>query len=504
MQHHILDYLEETVKRVPGKLAYSNGMDGLTFREIYEQSRSVGTFLSQNQIYREPVIIFMEKHPRMIAAFFGAIYGGNYYVPIDVEMPESRIRLIFENVESRLMICDAGTAALAKRFGFAGKLVTYEEVCHTPIEENALQQIYDHTLDTDPVYIVFTSGSTGIPKGVTACHRSVIDYIENLSEVLLFDEDTVFGNQTPLYVDACLKEMLPTMKFGATTYLIPKELFSFPVKLVEFMNTYRINTVCWVVSALTMISAFDTFKTVVPEYLRLIAFASEVFPVKQFHKWKEALPDTRYVNLYGPTEGTGVCCYYEVDREFEDGDVIPIGKPFRNREIILLSDDNKKAGPGESGEICIRGTTLTLGYYRNPEKTGEAFVQNPLHSLYPEFIYRTGDIGRYNARGELEFVSRRDDQIKHMGHRIELGEIEANVNLVEKIRNAGCIYDKQKNRIVLYYTGEITEKELASALKEKLPRYMIPNRIVRLEAMPLTSNGKLDRVALKEKAAKKG
>ena len=343
---------------------------------------------------------------------------------------------------------------------------------------------------------MFTSGSTGIPKGVTACHRSVIDYIEHLSEALGFDENIVFGNQAPLYMDACLRELFSTIKFGASAYLIPKELFMLPVKLVEFLNEYRINTVCWVVSALTMISALGTFETVIPEHLRLIAFVSEAFPVKQFQKWKEVLPDAKYINLYGPTEGTGVCCYYIVDREFEPGDVIPIGKPFKNTEILLLNDQNERAKSGESGEICIRGASLTLGYYNNPEKTKEVFVQNPLNPFYPEQIYRTGDIGRYNDRGELEFISRRDYQIKHMGHRIELGEIETNVNAMDGIKAAGCVYDKVKSKIVLYYTGEIDEKTLTVGLKEKLPRYMLPSRIIRLEKMPYTANGKTDRMAL--------
>lgn len=497
MQTHVLDYLMNAAETVPEKMAYSDGTEELSFREVYEQSRAVGTFLHNSGVYKEPVVIFMDKRPKTIAAFYGVIFGGDYYVPIDVEMPEGRIKLILENVKARVMICDADRVEAAQKFGFAGDIVTYDEICGMKADEAALKGIYDRTIDTDPIYIVFTSGSTGIPKGVTACHRSVIDYIEHLALALGFDENTVFGNQAPLYMDACLREMFTTLKFGAAAYLIPKELFMFPIKLVEFMNQYRINTICWVVSALTMISAFGTFKTVVPEYLRLIAFVSEVFPVKQFNLWKEVLPDAKYVNLYGPTEGTGVCCYYVVDREFEPGDVIPIGRPFKNTEIILLDDKNERAKPGESGEICIRGTSLTLGYYNDPDKTAEAFVQNPLNPFYPELIYRTGDIGRINERGELEFISRRDYQIKHMGHRIELGEIEVNVNMLDGIKMSGCIYDKSKNKIVLYYTGTTDEKQLAAKLKEKLPRYMVPNRIVRLEQMPLTSNGKIDRLALK-------
>ncbi len=498
MQNHVLDYLTEIVQKKPDKLAFSDGSKGLTFLQVYEQSRSVASFLHKEGIYKEPVVIFMKKSPAQIAGFFGVITAGDYYVPIDEEMPASRIQLILENVQSKLILCDEKTAPIAKTFAFEGKIALYEEISKFPVNENALKEIYDAAIDTDPIYIVFTSGSTGVPKGVAACHRSVIDYIEQLSEVLEFNENTVFGNQTPLYFDACLKELYPTLKFGATTYLIPHELFRFPVDLVNFLNEYQINTVCWVVSALTMISAFGTFQTVVPKFLHTIAFGSEVFPIKQFQLWRKALPDAAFTNLYGPTEGTGMCCYYRVKKEFSQGDVIPIGRPFKNTEILLLKEDNTLAKPGEAGEICIRGTSVTLGYYNNPEKTAEVFVQNPLNHAYPELIYRTGDIGKRNDEGDLLFVSRKDYQIKHMGHRIELGEIEANVNQLEEIKIAGCIYDEKKSRIVLYYVGDLDKRALAMRLKEKLPRYMMPNALIALEEMLFTANGKIDRVTLKK------
>lgn len=498
MQNHILDYLDAVVQKVPDKTAFSNGEEAMTFREIYHQSRAIGSFLANKGLYREPVVVFMGKHPKTITAFFGVIKGGNFYVPLDDEMPIGRIELILENLNPRIMICDEKTIEIVKTLPYEGEAVLYDDICMTPVAETVLQEIYAKAIDTDPIYVVFTSGSTGVPKGVVACHRSVIDYIEQLSEVLGFHEETIFGNQTPLYFDACLKELYPTLKFGATTYLIPQKLFMLPVNLVEFLNEHRINTICWVVSALTMISSFQTFKTVVPQYLKTIAFGSEVFPIKQFNKWREALPQAVFTNLYGPTEGTGMCCYYRVEREFAEDETIPVGRPFKNTEILLLKENGEYAPFGEEGEICIRGTSLTLGYYNNPEKTAEAFVQNPLNHAYPELIYKTGDIGRFNERGELMFVTRKDNQIKHMGHRIELGEIEVNVNRIEGIHSAACIYERTKGKIVLFYVGDIEAAELTKTLKEKLPRYMIPNRIRNLSEMPLTANGKIDRMTLNQ------
>ncbi len=497
MQTNILEYLEGTVKRCPDKVAFANEEMGLTFREVYAQARSIGTKLHTEGFYRQPIVVFMRKHPTTLAAFFGAIYAGCYYVPLDDEMPRHRIELIFQTLGPGALICDETTEAIAGELNYQGKIFRYEDLAKSAADDAVLADIREKQLDIDPIYIVFTSGSTGVPKGVVACHRSVIDYVEHLCDVLKFDENSVFGNQTPLYFDAYLKEVIPTLKYGAKTVLIPKQLFMFPIKLVEFLNEHNINTLCWVVSALTMISSFRTFETVKPEHLRTIAFASEVFPIKQFKLWRAALPNARFINLYGPTETTGICCYYEVDREFSEEETLPVGRPFKNTQIILLDENNKVPPVGQQGEICVRGTRLTLGYYCNPEKTSEAFVQNPLNDLYPELIYRTGDLGRWNERGELEFAGRKDYQIKHMGHRIELGEIEVIVNMHPQVRSACCIFDNEKKKIVLFYTGDITLAELTSYIKGKLPRYMIPNVTKQLEELPYTPNGKIDRNGLK-------
>ncbi|MBR6851802.1 MAG: amino acid adenylation domain-containing protein [Lachnospiraceae bacterium] len=498
MQNHVLDYLYETVERVPDKPAFVDETEAMTFRRLYDTLHSVATGLMQGGYSHEPVLVFMDKSVRTIATFFGVIASGCFYVPIDEEMPAARIRLILENCKPRLMICDETTIDKAQTFAGDTKCVLYDDIIRTQPEYEKIREICRNAMDIDPIYIVFTSGSTGVPKGVAACHRSVIDYVEQLSETLGFSEDTVFGNQSPLYFDACLKELYPTIKFGATTYLVPRQLFMFPAKLVEYLNEKKINTICWVVSALTMISAYGTFEQIRPEYLKTVAFGSEVFPKKQFKLWREALPEAHFTNLYGPTECTGMSCYFHVERSLEEDEPIPIGRPFKNTQILLLTDDNRLASGDETGEICIRGTCVTLGYYNNPEKTREAFVQNPLQSAYPELIYRTGDLGRYNERGELVFVSRKDYQIKHMGHRIELGEIEANVNSVDGVKLCGCIYYKEKERIILYYVGDPDKAALMAELKDMLPRYMLPNRIEKLDEMPFTANGKINRVRLKE------
>lgn len=498
---NVLEYLDKTAAACPDKTAFADDNTALTFREFYDGARSVGSFLYARGQYKKPVVVFMQKSPQAVLAFFGVIAAGCYYVPIDEEMPAQRISLIFGQLEPEAVICDAASKDKLSGYGFSGEALLYDDIVNTKADDEALEYVRAHALDIDPIYVVFTSGSTGVPKGVVACHRSVIDYIEALTEVLRVNSDTVFGMQVPLYVDACLKEIYSTLKFGATTWMIPKQLFMFPVTLIEYMNNHKINTVCWVVSALTLISGLGAFKRAKPEYLRTIAFGSEVFPIKQFNLWREHVPDARYINLYGPTEATGMSCWYEVDREFALDEAIPIGRPFKNKEILLLDEHDQLALQGEPGEICIRGTSLTLGYYRAPEKTSQAFVQNPLNKNYPELIYRTGDIGRYNERGELMFISRKDNQIKHMGHRIEIGEIEVAANALNSVSVACCIFDDEKKKLILFFTGDTDEALISQALKDRLPRYMIPNAIYKRSAMPYTPNGKLDRIALKQQYA---
>lgn len=495
MKTNILEYLEDTVARVPDKIAFSDGTDSLTFGELHSGAMAGGSMLCRLGCSREPIMVIMDKHPNEMVAFLSVLYAGCFYVPIDAEMPSKRISLIADTLKPRYVICDDRNHALASSINGAIS-VTYQELISGVIDDVALRDVRSRQIDTDAIYVVFTSGSTGIPKGVVACHRSVIDYTETLSEALHFNETNVFGNQTPLYFDAPLKEIMPTLKFGATTYFIPKKLFMFPIKLVEYLNEHKINTVCWVVSALTMISTFGIFDKLKPEYLTTVAFGSEVFPLKQFNIWREALPNAEFYNLYGPTEATGMSCFWHANRKLGEDEPIPIGRPFRNTRVLLINEFGKEAENGQSGEIYICGTCVTLGYYANINKTIEAFVQNPLHSNYRDIVYKTGDIGRYNEYGELVFVSRRDYQIKHMGHRIELGEIEAAGDQVDGVDRACCIYDSDKKKIRMFYMGKIDERDLATYLKDYLPRYMLPATVLRLDKLPLTPNGKLDRQAL--------
>ena len=204
------------------------------------------------------------------------------------------------------------------------------------------------------------------------------------------------------------------------------------------------------------------------------------------------------MNLYGPIEITVACTYYIVDRELSDEDKLPVGFPCRNTDILILNDQNEAAKLNEQGEICVRGSSLALGYYNNPERTKKGFVQNPLNPHYSEMIYRTGDVGYWNERGEIMFLGRKDFQIKHMGYRIELGEIEHAALQVDGIRNCCVVYNGGRREITMFYESEM---QLAPAfIREQLfrfiPKYMLPTVFTWMELMPRNPNGKIDRAGL--------
>lgn len=493
---NILEFLENTAPRLGDKTAFADESGSLSFDKLMHLARAGGSFLLGRGIYRQPVAVFMDKSPRTIAAFFAVIYAGCCYVPLERGMPLHRLRMILQRLQPQAIICDDASAPVANDLGWDDKVIDSNELFAAEIDDEALAAIRRRQIDTDPAYIVFTSGSTGVPKGVTACHRSVIDYANSLCPVIGASEDSRFAMQVPLYVDACMKEILSVIKCGSTAFLMPQSLFMSPLRVLDFLNRYEINTICWVASALTLVSGLGAFEEGRPEHMKTVCFGSEVFPVKQLHLWQSACPEARFINLYGPTEATGMSFYFNVDRDFAEGEAIPVGRPFDNTDFFLLREDDTQAPAGEPGEICIRGTALSLGYFDDPERTAAAFTQNPLNPHYPETVYRTGDIGRLNERGELVFISRKDSQIKNMGHRIELGEIESCACLCGGVESACCLFEKEKSKLYLYYMGTADEKSVQKHLRKELPRYMVPTKLCRMQTLPLLPNGKIDRKSL--------
>ena len=418
-------------------------------------------------------------------------------------MPVERINIILDTLKPAAIIYDDKTEKYLSLIETDCIKVLYDEIHMLPKNEEKLVTARRQMIDTDPLYVLFTSGSTGIPKGVIVCHRSVIDYADWVVKTFELNENTTFGNQTPFYFSMSVLDIFATIRSGATLYIIPKMLFSFPVKLLEFLKEKEVNTIYWVPSALSIVANLGALDVIKLPDLKKILFAGETMPTKQLNIWRRHVPDAVYANLFGPTEITDIGIYYIVDREFNDDEPIPIGVTCDNVDALVVDEDGQLIEEcGKVGELLIRGSFLACGYYNNPEKTREAFIQNPLNKSYPETVYCTGDLVYWNENRELVYVSRKDFQIKHMGNRIELGEIENAMSALEGVDMCCCLYNKESDQIVAVYSGSLETKKLSQNLKKKLPRYMLPNVCYNRSSMPLNMNGKIDRKKLIEEYIK--
>ena len=479
---NVSEWLDNAASKYPDKVAFSNGKLSITFSQLQLQAKAIGCYLISKGLFKSAVAVIFDKDPRAIVAFLGCAYSGNFYVPIDPVMPKERLDKIKETLGSVFQIDETN----------------YSNFVLTSIDNELLSNVKKKQIDTDLLYLLFTSGSTGAPKGVAKQHRAVIDYSITIKETFGFDENTVHGQAIPLFFDSSILPIYQTIMNGGTDYLIPQKTLMFPQSTIDFLNEYKCNAIYWVPTSYNIIAKSGIFNKTVPKYITKCLFVGEIMPVCVLNIWRKFLPEAIFANLMGPTEIAGTYLYYIVDRQFLDDEQLPLGHCYKNIQCLLLNENDVECKVGEIGELCVRGGNLAYGYYNDLEKTKERFVQNPLNKSYPEIIYRTGDLGYINNLGEYMFAGRKDFQIKLSGHRIELEDIEITANSISSVELCGCVFDEQKNKIVLFYQGDIDSKKLKSELKMKLQLYMVPSSIVKLEEIPKTGSGKINRVALKK------
>ena len=501
MQTSVLDYLRSSAEKYPDSVALVDKKNKITYSEYNNISDRIAYELINMGLFKKPVAVITEKSVSAVVSFLGVAKSGNYYTVIDSKMPQERICKIMDTFQPDAVICDTNNIGLVRDICNGSGIICYEDIIQNDYHRDTcdvVRRIGSRIIDTDILYVLFTSGSTGIPKGVIITHRSVIDYIEWAADTFGFGHDNIWGNQAPFYFDNSVLDIYSSLRGGGVMHIIPQNCFSFPIRLLEYVRDNSINTVFWVPTVLTRVADLDILDKCDIDCMDHILFAGEVMPAKQLNVWRRRLPKAVFANLYGPTEITVDCTYYICDREIQDDEPVPIGINCNNSDVIVLNEKNKPVELQEKGELCVRGSSLSLGYYNNPERTKEAFVQNPLHNLYDEKIYRTGDIVHYNERGELIYDGRADTQVKHTGHRIELGEIETAVSAIEGIHMNACLHKADGDQLVLFYSGEISSDIIRKTLSSKLPEYMLPNSYVSLKTMPLSINGKIDRKKLKQ------
>lgn len=501
MYSTILQYMEEISNKFPNKIAFADINESFTFKELKHSAQRIGTAIANVIKPKNPVVIYMDKRAYNIFSFMGVVYAGCFYIPIDSQMPAERINLIIDTLKPGMILYDDVTSEKLNEISSHILKVHYKTMLDIDINMEILSDIRKCSKSTDLLYVLFTSGSTGIPKGVTISHAAVMDFMEWVSNTYNLDESTTLCNQAPFYFDASVPDIYIPLKVGATVYIPPKNYYTFPKKILQFIETKEINTLIWVPSALCNVVNCRAFEVCIPSNIRLVIFCGEVMPCKHLNVWRKYIPDALYVNMYGPTEATYACMYYNIDRNFTDDEKLPLGKACENSEIILLDQNNMVADEGDIGEICILGQCLSQGYYNAPEKTAAAFMQNPLNTKWIEFMYRTGDLAYKSETGDIFFAGRKDFQIKRLGHRIELGEIENVILSMDEIENVCCIFNEKKDVIIAVYTGKKEKDSLSTLLAEKLPQYMTPNKFVKINAMPMNLNGKIDRTLIKKKYA---
>lgn len=504
MQKNILEYFFKTVKNLPSKTAVIEGEKIISFLELDQKAKQLATFIIQkNNSTNKPIAVFLPKIIESIVANIAISYSGNIYMNLDTKTPVERIKNIIDLIEPTFIITNnAGLKILAETIN-SQKIINLDEfLCDNQIDENLIQNRIDALIDTDPYCIINTSGSTGTPKGVVLNHKSFIDFTQWAIDTFQFSENEIIGSLSPLVFDIYSFELCMLMAKGNTIVLIPDTLAAFPVKILEILNDKKVTFLFWVPTIMVNIANMDLFSTINLPTIKNIWFAGEVFPTKQFNYWKNNLKSTVFANLYGPIEITLDCTYFIVNREIPDDEPLPIGIPCRNTDVLILNDNNQIIADGEEGELCVRGTSLAMGYYNNPEKTADAFVQNPLNKSYPEIIYRTGDVVALNNLGEIVFKGRKDSLIKHLGYRIELGEIEhVIVNTLKMAKNGCVVYNVAKKEITLFYeaANEIPVADFRKKITAILPKYMLPTVYIRMDELPRNTNGKIDRLILKNK-----
>jgi L-proline---[L-prolyl-carrier protein] ligase len=493
----------------------------LTYGDLDAQSNRVATLLEARGIGRgSRAALHLPKSPRGVVVMLGVLKAGAAYVPIDPHAPPLRAAYILRDCAVRGLITTADTLTQI-RTHLAG-LASLETILLTDDDGDspaplvrvqikrwaelasieAAEPKAGSSIESDPAYLLYTSGSTGNPKGVILTHRSALAFVDWGAETFGVRPDDRLSNHAPLHFDLSVFDIFVALRAGATVVMVPDQVALFPTEVARWIDDEGISIWYSVPSALTRLLLHGGLDRYHYERLRTVLFAGEVFPVKYLREVMTRFPRAAFFNLYGPTE-TNVCTYSRVPRPLPlDVTEISIGRACANTEVFALNTDNVSIGAGETGELYVRGPTLMAGYWGLPGKTREVLIRNPLQAAFEEDVYRTGDMVRLEPDGSYSFVGRRDDMVKSRGYRIELGEIEAVLLQHSGVREAAVLgvpddeIGVRLKAVAALGDDAVSEEELRAFCLARLPRYMVPEAFVFRPELPKTSTGKIDRQAL--------
>ncbi len=497
MRANVLEYLEGSAATHPTSCAVIDEHTSLTYTQLHDACRRVGSALASADVFGRGVIVCMEKGADALSAQLGVLYAGGHYVPVDPGIPAERLRSIVGAVGQTSIIVDETTEQRVREMDLGLSVCSFADLAGHVIDEDALSAIRGKSIETMPAYVLFTSGSTGVPKGVVISHHAIISFIDAFVGTLGIRDTDRLGNQAPFDFDVSTKDIYSTLAASATLVIIPRRLFMQPADLAAYLEERRVTVLIWAVAALCLVSTYHALDVADFSSIRTVMFSGETMPKRHLKSWRTHLPEATFVNLYGPTEITCNCLYHVLDPDYPYEEGVPLGVPFSHCDVILADDEGHEVSePGVEGNLLVRGPSLALGYLGQPELTSKAFGQNPLNDRYPDRVYNTGDVASFDEQGMLFFRGRRDNQIKYQGHRIELEDIEHAIEKLPGVDRCRCVFNAKRKLLHAFFEGTAQEKELSEKVRATLPSFMQPATLRHIDEMPLTKNGKVDRAQL--------
>ncbi len=488
MARIITDYLDYAAEHNPNKIALVDEKRKVTYAQYREGALQICCAIMEYGAKKSPIVIFMDKGIDSILAMFAVAYSGNYYIVLNTDSPRDKNAELIRFIEPMLVLT---TSSLIEKLPDVNRNIIIVDEISLAIDHKQVYKNIESVIGSDPLQVVFTSGSTGKPKGVITSHKSAIAYAEAGVKAYDLNESDIYGNIYNFHSISVIADLFFSLKTMATVFVFPDKIVFEPFRFINDMVQNRVTILQCAPSVLMLFHQFGCLEKTKPYDLKKIIFGGEPLPVNTLSELQKLLPNVTFINAYGATEVTDACTFYVVNNKVSSLEQVPIGKALNNCEIILLDENNSISS---SGEICVRGESLAIGYYRDNSETSKKFVNYLINDCYVEKIYRTGDYGKYDDNGDLIFCGRVDNQVEVNGNRIELEEIEHEIRkLVGKVDTCYCVFS---GGIILAYRGDMSRKEIEKQLRKKIENYKIPGKYVRVSSFPINSNGKIDRKEL--------